>query len=74
MILLQKISKPKLQALLTTNNSLLNTFGPLQNAEPLNNVNRDQNRYLIKYKVGSRIAIVTKNKTGQITNIVSESY
>ncbi len=72
--LISKEYKPKMQALLTTNNSLLNTFGPLQNAEPLNNVNSNQSRYLIKYKVGSRIAIVNKNKTGQITNIISEAY
>ncbi|MEJ7626198.1 MAG: serine hydrolase domain-containing protein [Ferruginibacter sp.] len=73
----QFISKdaiPKLKALTVSNNSLLKIFGKVETVLPLESVNNsNQSKYLIKYKVGARVAIVTKNKLGQIINIVSES-
>ena len=65
---------PKIKALTVSNNSLLKTFGEVQNVMPLENVgNSNQSKYLIKYKVGARVALVTKNNLGQIISIVSES-
>ena len=72
--LFSKDAISKIKALTVSNNSLLKIFGKVYTVTPLGNVgNNNQSKYLIKYKVGSRAALVTKNKTGQIINIVSES-
>jgi len=72
--LISKDAIPKIKALTVSNNSLLKIFGQVQTVLPLeSDVNSNQSKYLIKYKVGSRITLVTKNKLGQIINNVSES-
>ncbi|MBU6122672.1 hypothetical protein [Hymenobacter siberiensis] len=53
---------------------MLKTFGQVQNVMRLENIgNSNQSKYLIKYKVGARVALVTKNNLGQIIGIVSEA-
>ncbi len=64
----------KIQSLITTNHSLIETFGHVQNIEPVKADNNHQNKYLISYKVGKRLVMITKNHAEQIINIVSESY
>lgn len=74
----QLISKDvisKIKALAISNNSLINTFGQVNTVLPLqNNTDITQSKYLVKYKVSSRVVTVIKNKAGQITDIVSEAY
>lgn len=73
----QLISKEfvsKIKALTTTNNSLLETYGQVQKVEPVKAHNSNQSKYLITYKVGMRLAIITKDQTRKIINIVSEAY
>jgi CubicO group peptidase (beta-lactamase class C family) len=72
--LLSKEGLPKIQALINPNISLIKTFGQVEKIEAIESGNSKQTKYLIKFKVGRRIAIVTKNSAGQIINIVSEAY
>ena len=72
--LFSKDAVSKIKALTVSNNSLLKTFGQVQNVMRLENIgNSNQSKYLIKYKVGARVALVTKNNLGQIISIVSEA-
>lgn len=72
--LFSKESISKIQPLLSSNNSLIKTFGQVENVAPLESTDSNLSRYLVKYKVGTRLVSVTKNKSGQITSIVSDSY
>lgn len=71
--LISKEGIPKIQALINANNSLQKTFGQVQNAEPVESGNTNQSKYIIRYKVGTRTATVTRNKEGRITDIVTEA-
>ena len=72
--LISKEGVAKIKALLISNTSLIKTFGEVENVASIESNSKNENRYLIKYKVGSRVAIVTKNDVGQIVKIVSEAY
>lgn len=64
----------KTQTIISSNHSLLETYGQVQKVEPVKADNINQNQYLIKYKVGMRLATITKDQTKKIINIVSEAY
>lgn len=72
--LVSKEENADLLALIIKNKSFIKTYGQVKNVEPLETANKNQSRFLIHYKVGSRIAVVTTNKLGHITNIASEPY
>jgi CubicO group peptidase (beta-lactamase class C family) len=72
--LISKEGIAKVKAVLASNRSLLKIFGQVQHIEAVESSNKNQNRYLIKYKAGSRLALVNKNNQGQIISVVSESY
>ena len=71
--LIEKDALPQIKALTLANISLLKTFGEVQRVTAIEagSVN-NQTKYLVKYKVGARVATVTINSQGQITNIVSQ--
>ena len=72
--LFSKDAIPKIKALTVSNNSLLKIFGQVYTVMPLENIGiSNQSKYLIKYKIGARVALVTKNNLGQIISIVSEA-
>lgn len=65
---------PKVKLLSIANDNLLKTFGQVQSVTPIEAIgNNNQSKYLIKYKVGARLALVTKNNLGQIISIVAEA-
>lgn len=65
---------PKIKTLTVLNNALLNTYGQVESVMPAENTgNTNQSKYLVKYKVGKRVALVTKNNAGKIIDIVSEA-
>jgi len=72
--LIAKEGLSKIQALLNSNYSLLKIFGEVENVVPLESIDKTESKFLIKYKVGKRVALITKNNAGQIVNIISEFY
>ena len=60
--------------LTTSNDKLLKTFGQVQAVRPVETVgNANQTKYLIKYKVGARLATFTMVYLGKIINIVTDA-
>ena len=60
--------------LTTSNDKLLKTFGQVQSVVPVLTIrNANQTKYLIKYKVGARLATVTMDSLGKIINIITEA-
>ena len=72
--LFAKEATPAIKLLTTSNDYLLKTFGQVQSVLPVENIgNANQTKYLIKYKVGARLATVTMNSLGKIINIITEA-
>ena len=67
-------SMSKIKTMSSSNNSLIETFGQVENVDALESNTSNLSRYLVKYKIGRRLVTVTKNKAGQINNIVVEPY
>ena len=65
---------PAIKLLMISNDYLLKTFGQVQFVLPIEAFgNTNQTKYLIKYKVGARIATIATDKLGKIINIVTEA-
>lgn len=72
--LFAKEALPAIKLLTISNDYLLKTFGRVQSVIPVESSgNTNQTKYLIKYKVGARIATVTMDSLGKIINIVTEA-
>ena len=67
-----KKAMPAIKLLTTSNDKLLKTFGQVQAVRPVETIgNENQTKYLIKYKMGARLATVTMDSLGKIINIIT---
>ena len=63
-----------IKLLTASNDKLLKTFGQVQAVRSVETIgNENQTKYLIKYKVGARLATVTMDNLGKIINIITEA-